>query len=178
VRSRAPASASTATVKGFYLRALVKELASQGHHITPATSYRDFSDYSVSAAYDLLLECKQRMYPEERRSEALRRLGWIIFPTLLSTIVGRVIFGSLGNNVPALLRAAGRGFEVSISQVRYEAVELGERSATVRVYGFPLFPDCFLTGVFEGGLAHYGYDEAKVIPRMLSPTDVELQLSW
>jgi len=160
------------------MRALVKELASQGHHITPAASYRDFGDYPVSAAYDLLLECKQRMYPQERRSEALRRLGWIIYPTLLSTMVGRVIFGSLGDDVPAVLRAAGRGFEVSISQVRYEPVEFGQRCATVRVYGFPLFPDCFLTGVFEGGLAHYGYDEGKVVARMLSPTDVELQLSW
>lgn len=178
--SRAPETrvVSTSTVKGFYMRALIKELASQGHHISPAVSYRDFGDYPIAAAHDLLLDCKQRMYPAERRSEGMRRLGWIIYPTLLSTMVGRVIFGSLGNDLNAVLRAAGRGFEVSISQVRYEPIELNERSAKVHVYDFPLFPDCFLVGVFEGALAHYGYDDAQVNARMLSTQDVELTLSW
>jgi uncharacterized protein (TIGR02265 family) len=170
--------ASSTTVKGFYLRALLKELANHGHHIGSAGSYREFGDYPLTAAYELLLDCQQRMYPHERRSEGLRRLGWIIYPALLSTMVGRVIFGSLGNDLFALLRVAGRGFEVSISQVRYEPIELGERCAKVHVYDFPLFADCFLVGVFEGAFAHYGYDDAKVSARMLSSQDVELSLSW
>ncbi|MEY4513235.1 MAG: hypothetical protein RLZZ450_5357 [Pseudomonadota bacterium] len=177
-RAEEPRAASGVTVKGFYMRALIKELASQGHHANPAVSYRDFGDYPVAAAHDLLLDCKQRMYPNERPSEGMRRLGWIIYPTLLSTMLGRVIFGSFGNDLLAVLRAAGRGFEVSISQVRYEPMELNERSAKVHVYDFPLFPDSFLVGVFEGAFAHYGYDEAVVSARMLSTQDVELSLSW
>jgi uncharacterized protein (TIGR02265 family) len=174
--SRAPAAG--ATVKGFYLRALVRELASNGHHLTTHQSYREFSDYPVAAAHELLNECAERLYPQERKHEALRRVGWIIYPTLLSTMVGRVIFGSLGNDFPAVLRVASRGFEVSLSQGRYEAVHVGSNEARVQVRDFPLFPESFLVGVFEGALAHYGFVEGKVEVRVLSSMDVDLQLSW
>lgn len=166
------------TCKGFYFRALHKELADNGHHLTQPNTYRDFGDYSLNEARELLLACAERMYPNERQEEALRRIGWIIYPTLLSTIVGKVIFGSLGGDVCAALRFAGRGFEVSISEGRYEAVRIGERDADVSIRDFPLFPSSFLVGVFEGALAHYGFADSRVRARVLSSRDVDLHLEW
>jgi uncharacterized protein (TIGR02265 family) len=176
--SRTPSSPSNATVKGFYLSALVRELASQGHHLTPAASYREFGDYPVAVAHTLLLDSAQRLYPHERRHEGLRRLGWTIYPTLLSTMVGRVIFGSLGQDLHAVVRAAGRGFEVSISEGRYEVIRIEGQFAQVRVRDFPLFPESFLVGVFEGAFAHYGIAQAKVSAHVLTPSDVDFDLSW
>ena len=177
VMSRPPPSASSVTVKGFYLTALTRELASQGHYLD-GPRFREFSDYPLEVAHQLVLECAQRLYPDERRSSALRRVGWIIYPTLLSTMIGRVIFGSLGDDVPAVLRAAGRGFEVSISEGRYEAVRITSQAAEVRVRNFHLFPDTFLVGIFEGLLARYGHAGAKVTPTLLSHCDVDLTMSW
>ena len=176
-----PASRSAVkpvTCKGFYFRALHKELSDNGHHLTHASHYRDFGDYSLAEANDLLLACAERLYPTERQDEALRRIGWIIFPTLLSTIVGKVIFGSLGNDVRAALRYAGRGFEVSISQGRYDAVRIGERDADVSIRDFPLYPATFLVGAFEGALAHYGFADARISVRVLSSRDVDMHLTW
>ncbi len=166
------------TVKGFYLSALIRELASHGHHLTTRTSFRDFGDYPLELARELLDECAQRLYPHERKGEGLRRIGWIIYPTLLNTMVGRVIFGSLGDDLHAVLRAAGRGFEVSISRGRYELVSAGPNHAHVRMRDFPLYPETFLLGIFEGALASYGYGEAKVSARKLSLNDVDLHLEW
>lgn len=177
-RPKPSSAALGGTAKGFYFRALLRELASQGHHLSPASNYRDFTDYPMDEARALLLECAQRMYPHEPRNEGLRRLGWIIFPTFLSTMVGRVIFGALGNDVHAVLRSASRGFEVSISEGRYEVIELADRGAHVRVRDFRLFPDSFLVGVFEGALAHYGYADAKVTPKPLNPGDFDYHLAW
>ena len=53
-------------------------------------------------------------------------------------MVGRVIFGSLGDDVPAVLRAGERGFQVSISRGRYEPVYIRDREANVRVRDFPM----------------------------------------
>jgi uncharacterized protein (TIGR02265 family) len=166
------------TCKGFYFRALHKELSDNGHHLTQPSSYRDFGDYSIAEAKDLLFACAERLYPTERHDEALRRIGWMIFPTLLSTIVGKVIFGSLGNDVRAALRYAGRGFEVSISEGRYEAVHIGEREADVTIRDFPLYPATFLVGVFEGALAHYGFADSRISVRVLSSRDVDMHLVW
>ncbi|MDB4986648.1 MAG: hypothetical protein JWN04_1826 [Myxococcaceae bacterium] len=166
------------TVKGFYLRAVIKELANNGQHLTIATNYRDFGDYPLEVAHELLLESAQRLYPTQRRPEALRRIGWIMYPTLLSTMVGKVIFASLGNDLPTVLRIAGRGFEVSLTAGRYEAVRIGARDADVSVRDFPLYPESFLLGVFEGVLAHYGYGEGTVTAHVLSATDVDFHLAW
>ncbi|MET0285612.1 MAG: DUF2378 family protein [Polyangiales bacterium] len=174
--SKAPAP--NVTVKGFYLSALVRELASHGHHLTSRSSFRDFADYPLAQAKEMLDETAQRLYPHERKGEAMRRVGWIIYPTLLGTMVGRVIFGSLGDDLQAVLRVAGRGFEVSISRGRYELVAVGKNHAHVRVREFPLYPETFLLGVFEGALARYGYADAKVFARKLSLTDVDLHLEW
>lgn len=176
--SRPPPPVESTTVKGFYLRALVRELAEQGHHLLDLPAFRDFGDYPQTLAQRLLLECAQRLYPNERRHDGLRRVGWIIYPTLLSTMIGRVIFGSLGEDIPAVLRVAGRGFEVSLSEGRYEVLTLLSRSASVRVRNFYLFPDSFLVGVFEGLFAHYGKPDAKVKASLLSGTDVDLRMEW
>jgi uncharacterized protein (TIGR02265 family) len=176
-RSKTP-STPGGTAKGFYFRALQRELASHGQYQAEATPYREFNDYPITDAQALLAECALRLYPSLRRPEALRRLGWIIFPTFLSTMVGRVIFGALGNDFPAVLRAGSRGFEVSISQGRYELVELDKQRAHVRVRDFPLYPDSFLAGVFEGALAHYGFDEGSVLATSITPTDCDFYLSW
>jgi len=177
-RSLPPSPAESVTVKGFYLRALVRELAEQGHHLLDLPTFRDFADYPQTLAQRLILECAQRLYPSERRNDGLRRVGWIIYPTLLTTMIGRVIFGSLGDDVPAVLRAAGRGFEVSLSEGRYEVLSLERRIALVRVRNFYLFPDSFLVGIFEGLFAHYGLADAKVTATLLGPYDADLRMEW
>ncbi|HEX5661322.1 MAG TPA: DUF2378 family protein [Polyangiales bacterium] len=176
--SKVPSSPTDVTVKGFYLSALIRELASHGHHLTSRTSYRDFANYPLAQAKELVDDAAQRLYPHERKNEGVRRVGWIIYPTLLNTMVGRVIFGSLGDDLPAVLRIAGRGFEVSLTRGSYEPVKIGARDACVRVRDFPLYPDTFLLGVFEGVLARYGFDEHKVVARKLSATDVDFYLEW
>jgi uncharacterized protein (TIGR02265 family) len=175
---KAPSVPQEVTVKGFYLSALLRELASHGHHLTARSTFRDFADYPLTTARELLDETAQRLYPHERKQEALRRIGWIIYPTLLSTMVGRVVFGSLGNDLPAVFRIAARGFEISLTRGSYEPVTITARSAHVRVRDFPLYPDSFLVGVFEGMLAHYGFAEGRVDLRVLSAVNVDLYCRW
>lgn len=166
-----------ATVKGFYCTALLKEAASFGQHLNGYGPYREFKDYPQSEAIRLIAEVARRIYPDEPVREAIRRLGWIVFPTLLSTMVGKVVFGALGDNIQAVIRMAPRGFEVSMHDGEVELINVSEHESEVRIKNCFLFPDCFLVGVIEGTFAHYGKD-AQVTIRNPTPSSCEFLSRW
>jgi len=173
VRALTPA----ATAKGLYFRALLQEAQSFGHFLEGYGPYRDFKDYPVAEACRLLEEVGQRLYPDETLRQALRRLGWVIFPTLLSTMAGRVVFGALGNDMTAVVANAYRGFEVSIADGQCEVLRAEQGQGHLRVSGFHLFPDCFLVGVFEGAFAYYDI-EVEIYLRSAGPFDCEYITFW
>ncbi len=163
---------AAAMVKGFYSTAVLREASLSGQHIQGYGPYREFKDYPQAEAIRLLAECARRMYPDEPIREALRRMGWTVFPTFLSTMVGKVVFGALGDNLPAVMRMAPRGFEVSLSHGRCEVLSVTEHEAELRISDFYFFPDCYLVGVIEGTLAHYGRDaQVQIRPRDNSECD-------
>jgi uncharacterized protein (TIGR02265 family) len=174
VAARTPARA---TAKGFYFRAFLRELAHFGHHLEGFGRYRDFSDYPLRDGVAVLRECATRMYGGEPPREGLRRLGWVVFPTLLSTMVGRVVFGALGNDMQAVARNAPSGFEVSLSHGRCQTLRVSERESELRVTNFHLFPESFLVGVLEGSGAHYGH-EVVVKLRQMGEHDYDFLCTW
>jgi len=93
-------------------------------------------------------------------------------------MVGRVVFGALGDNVLLVLANVSRGFEISMAgDTACECLLLQPGHVELRVSRCYLFPDCFMLGVFEGGMAHYGAD-ARVSIRMEGPFDCEYLIEW
>lgn len=166
-----------ATGKGFYFSAFLREAVGSGQHLDGYGPYREFKDYPLREGIRLIAECARRLYPDEPIREAIRRIGWTVFPTLLSTMIGKVVFGALGDNIPAVVRMSPRGYEVSMNRGRCEVVRVTEREAEIRITDLYLFPDCFLVGVFEGTLAHYG-KEATVEIRNVSKGSCEYLVRW
>ncbi len=166
-----------ATGKGFYFAAFVREAVSNGHHLEGFGPYREFKDYPLKEAIRLVAECARRVYPDEPLREGIRRIGWSVFPTLLSTVLGKVLFGALGQNIPAVISMSPRGFEVSLNRGRSEILRVTDRDAEVHVSDFYLFPDCFLAGVFEGMFAHYG-KEAQVEVRKVGKGTCGFHVRW
>jgi len=170
--------AAGATAKGFYFNALLRELSEQGHHLEEFGPYRDFSDYPITAALDLSLATVQRLYPTEHVREGIRRVAWSMFPTLLGTMVGRVVFGALGNDIMAVMRHANRGFEISLNMGRLEPKLIEPGLFELSVTNFQLLPDCFLVGVFEGSFAHYGHESEVLIRPGANPKDMDYLVRW
>ncbi len=177
VKAYHAACSPKATVKGFYPSAFLREARSNGHHFEGYGPYRDFKDYPQQEAISLIAECARRLYPDEPLREGIRRIGWSVFSILLSTMIGKVVFGALGDNIQAVVRMAPRGFEVSLTQGRCEVLRLAENEAELRVSDCHLFPDCFLVGVFEGTLAHYGKD-AQVTVRDATQSHCDYLVRW
>ena len=166
-----------ATAKGIFYRALVREGQSVGQHFDGFGPYRDFKDYPLTEACRLLEEVGRRLYPDETLRSAIRRLGWVIFPTLLGTMPGRVVFGALGNDMAAVVANAHKGFEISVNDGRCEVLRVAPGLGHLRLTGFHLFPDCFLVGVFEGAFAHYGI-EPEIHVRSTGRYDCEYLFFW
>jgi uncharacterized protein (TIGR02265 family) len=166
-----------ATSKGFYASAFLREATSNGQHLEGYGPYRDFKDYPQQENIRLIAECARRLYPDEPLREGIRRIGWSVFPILLSTMIGKVVFGALGDNIPAVVRMTPRGFEVSLNQGRCEVLHVAENEAELCVSDCYLFPDCFFVGVFEGALAHYGRD-AQILVRNAKAGSCEYLARW
>ena len=177
LESAVAAIPENATVKGFYFTALLRESSQAGQYLDGYGPYRDFKDYPAAEVARLLAECAERMYPDQPKGEGLRRLGWVIFPTLLTTMVGKVVFGALGNDFNSVMQHAHRGFEVSLNTGRCSLEVLNERDGVLHVKDFYIFPQHFLVGVLEGAMAHYGH-EGNVGLRLLGPGEGLFHLSW
>lgn len=156
---------SDATVKTGFLRAIVRDLEENGHHLPHLQLRSDFIDHSTREAAEVLLLAADRLYPDVPKREALRRLGWSIFPAFLSMVIGRVVFGALNHDVHAIAAAAPRGLAVSMSHARCTVAKLEATAIELSIVEYHLFPDCFLLGVIEGGLLHCGYEASRILVR-------------
>lgn len=108
VRSLLANIPSEATVKSFYVRAVLRDLSENGHPMPDVVVRGDFNDYPTRAAADLLLLTAERLHGDLPQREALRRIGWTIFPALLDMTIGRVVYGALGKDIHAIAQAAPR----------------------------------------------------------------------
>jgi uncharacterized protein (TIGR02265 family) len=144
-----------ATVKGMFLQKIVDEATKAGIDPPQRGPYRAFRDYPLREALDLEIAVVPQMFPEVSLREGMRRLGWTAYPTLLDSMIGRVIFGVLGEDLPAIFKAAAKGYRVSVSIGRAHVIEVGTKHAVVRLEEVYNFPDCYQVGVFEGVFRHY-----------------------
>ena len=118
------------------------------------------------------------MFADLPLPEALRRLGHTAFPTLMESLIGRVIFAPAGRNLARVIRLASRGYKVSISDADVSVHDIGEDNGVVvtlsRLYNFAT---SFQVGVFEGAALYYECTpDVRIRERGLH--DVDLLVRW
>lgn len=144
------------TIKGVILGNVSDQLKAAGHDAPKFTAFRDypFHDY-----IRLLIEASQLLFPDEPVREGLRRIGHGHYAAFVDTTIGRVIFGVLGRNMAAVLKASPKGYRYSTNCARCSVVGVDktEQRAVLRLAGVPLI-DCLQVGVYEGGVRATGHD--------------------
>ena len=165
------------TVKGMFIKSLVDDVARAGVELD-RPRYRAFKDYPLTELMEVELQAARLLYPNATTRSALRRFGWDAFPTLMSTMIGRVIFAPVGRDMAAVIRLATRGYRVSLSDCEVRVVDTGEdRCVEVHLGRIYNFADSYQVGVFEGAIRHYGY-EPNVTVRRRSSSDIDLLVRW
>jgi uncharacterized protein (TIGR02265 family) len=166
-----------ATVKGFFFQRAQKELEQRGLPFDGTRRYTVFKDYPLAEYRDLLLLAAGKLHPQVPQREGLRRLGQLAYPTLADTMIGRVIFGVLGNDLTSVMKAAAKGYKVSMSPGSAEVLDVGARHAHVRLDDVYVFLDSYQVGVFEGAITACGR-VGEVGLRRHSPITAELYCQW
>jgi len=165
-----------ATVKGMQFQGLLDECARRGRAI-PGRRYVAFRDYPGAELVELLAMCAERLYPDQAPREGLRRLGHIAYPTLKRSLLGKIVFGALGNDIRGLLKLVTKGYQLSGSTGRAEVLEYGDAEAIVRLEDIYTFIDAWHVGIIEGAAATYAKDPVVKMKR-LTPTSADFWVRW
>lgn len=166
-----------ATVSGLFLSG-VRDLAKSGEVALESAraSYVAFKAYPAREHAALMVECGERLWPALPIRHALRKMGRGAAGLLISSQVGRVLFGG-AEGPEAMVRAMARSYGSHVKPASLEVEADGERRLIVRMRDIHYFIDSHHVGVFEGVLRHAKVD-GKVQIAMRSAADADLLLEW
>lgn len=117
--------------------------------------YLHFKDYPLREHMELTDEAVRLLYPGLPTREAMRRLGWLAYPTFVESMIGRVVFGVLGKDLDRIFEVGPKSFDVSLTRGRAVATRLGHghwQYAFRDIYGYL---DAYYVGVVEGPIRHH-----------------------
>lgn len=141
-----------ATIKGMFVNDLLEHVAKGGGRAITDKRYVAFKDYPMREYLELAPRACEVAYPGVPPREALRRIGRSAYPTLASTMIGKVIFGVLGKDLEAVMKVAARGYAVAQSAGRADVIEVRPGRAMVKLTNIFTYVDAFQVGVFEGAI--------------------------
>jgi uncharacterized protein (TIGR02265 family) len=165
-----------ATIRGMFFLDVV-ELLRQRQLPLPTRRYQSFGSYPLREFLGFAAEAVPRLYPGTSVREGLRRFGHTTCPTFRETMLGRVLFGTLGHDLGRILRLTANAYEASLHPGTAEIVELRANSAIIRLVDVYNFPDSYQIGVFEGGITSCRRT-GEVLLRTVSPSVHEYALTW
>lgn len=166
-----------ATMSGLFLAAVADFASSAGHRLERARErYVPFRRYPLREHCELLVEACTRVMPRDPLRIALRRLGRGAPRTLVGSIVGRVVLGSVEGPLE-ILRAMVKSYPLHMSPGTLEVVPLAPGRAVVRMRSIHHFLDSHNVGVMEGVL-RYAEVEGTVRIHAYSERDADLLCEW
>ena len=170
-----------ATVKGLLLQSACKQASAAKLEPLGRGSYTPFRDYPIREYMTVLYTGASKIHAGVDIREGLRRLGRPVFGNLAKSLIGRVIYGSLGrdaNGAEQALHKIAKGYAVATNHGAHAKLEHFEYGrAVVHLSNVWSFPDAYHVGILEGAFEHYGYPVESRI-NIVSPSEVRILLEW
>lgn len=170
------AVSAASTTKGFMLDSIVSDLRERKLAPADVGSFIGFKDYPTRDYMRLAVQAAGLMWPDLPLREGIRRVGQRAYPQMVSTLIGRVVFGVLGKEIGAITRMVHKAYAISGSHSRATLHGQTPTSSHIRLDDVA-FPDCLQVGAFEGVLVVCGL-EGEVRVKRLGPAAVELSTQW
>lgn len=139
--------------------------------------YVPFKDYPLREHMELTSKAVRRLYPGVPTREAMRRLGWLAYPAFVHSMVGRIVFGVLGQDLDKIFEVGPKSFEVSLTRGRATSERLGERHWRYDFADIFGFLDTYYVGVIEGPIRHHGRIP-NVRIHLSTPSDGVMDIQW
>ncbi|HMA94368.1 MAG TPA: DUF2378 family protein, partial [Polyangiaceae bacterium] len=139
--------------------------------------YVPFRDYPLIEQVRLIPEIAGVLYPDLSLREGILRLGRTVCPSFSASLLGKVLFSAVGNDVTMLIRAGSKSYTLSSNVGRFEVLELRDNFARVSLRDMFNFVDCYQVGILEGALMMLG-KQPQIQIRLDSLTSLEAELNW
>lgn len=169
---------SDATVKGMFVESFLKTLDRAGQPRPTDKRYVAFKDYPLPSLMRMSLNSVNDIWPHLPPREGLRLLGQSVYPTLIESTVGKVMFSIAGRSWITALTLTEKAFGLSLSPGRAKLVDLTERGAKIELRDIWNFTDCYQVGVMEGAMKEFQVVGTVTPRRRGRRCDVDLLLEW
>jgi len=126
---------------------------------------------------ELLSAYAKMRYPRLAAREALRRIGWDVFPTLIDSIAGKVMFAVAGTDLNLALNLTPNGYRHSIYPGEVRVRLNSSHQVVLEFREIHNFVDCYQVGTMEGGCRAYRKNEHITI-RQYSEVDLDMLIRW
>jgi uncharacterized protein (TIGR02265 family) len=170
-----------ATTKGMQLQALVDECRRRGVPLE-GRRYVAFRDYPGDEHLDLLVLTAERVWPDLPRREGLRRLGRLAYPAFRSSMIGRVMFGTIlgaigANDVEGVWKLLPKAYSISGSVGGVKIMEVHRDNVLLHFFGIYTFLDAWHIGILEGAVEMFDRVPDVTI-RSNSETEADVRVRW
>jgi uncharacterized protein (TIGR02265 family) len=167
----------SATISGMFPDAVLQQ-AQQANVSLPSARdrYTKFRFYPLREFTRVLIEGCEIFFPGTPLRLALRKMGRAGPKTLISSTVGRVVFGS-AEGALAAIEAMAKAYSINVRPSHVEVVAASEHRAIIRVRELHYFLDSHHIGVFEGTLRHAGV-KGTVKICAYGPAEADILCSW
>ncbi len=172
-----------AACKGMYFADLVatlRKIAPPGDaRVAELTAkrYVPFRDYPLADHMRMTALSSRLLFPDCCTREAMRRFGWKAFPTFVQSLIGRIVFKTLGPDLDQIFAAGPKSFEVSLTRGRAKATKLGDAHWRYEFREMFGYLDTYYVGVIEGPIRKYGFTP-EIRLALESPSDGAMTIRW
>jgi uncharacterized protein (TIGR02265 family) len=137
-------------VRGLFFNSIIDVAKRRGIVVPRIHDYVDFKHYPVREWMELVLGAARLCYPQLSLRGGLRNLGRYAYPSFATSMVGRVTFGILGDDLARIMNIASKGYACSLTHARVTVVSATAQSVRARFEHSYGFIDSYQVGVFEG----------------------------
>lgn len=167
-----------AVINGMFIQAVVDGAAARGVRVPTARErYLGFRKYPMREHAQILVEAARGIWPELPAREGLRKLGRGAPGALVSSMLGRVVLGSVEGPLE-VLKAMARSYSMHAQPGSLEITELAPGRAIVHMRAVHHFLDSHHVGVFEGVLRYAKVEGGPVRIRPIARGDADLLCEW
>ncbi|MFT3764941.1 MAG: DUF2378 family protein [Minicystis sp.] len=139
--------------------------------------YIAFRDYPMADTMRLMVATARCAYPGLPLGQALRRLGQAAFETVMSSHIGKTLFGVLGHDLERLLLQWPKSYELFFGFGRVTVEKSGPGLITMRAQRFPVFLETYQVGMLESALRRCrATGRVRVVLESLSDAAFEIDL--
>ncbi len=165
------------TIRGLFLSEYVSDLRELG--VEWPTRIVPFKTYPATEVVNLvskLAELKYKHYPVR---QAWHDIAACQYPVLRESLVGRVIFGTLGDNIPSVMKVANKGYSVASPELGpVRTLEIEAKRVVVEFERQSMPIEGWHSGVFAGAIVAMKHEPTTLAVDLRDEFNGKLEVCW